>query len=172
MVSKGNQSENNKRQNEPSSPNDNSQDNLTKKARETGGIPRERLKPFIISLAIVVISSATADILLKYSMSGNRAPKVHSASGIPFAVVEALANPWLDIAIVLMIIQFITFAHTLRIAPLSLVVPVRGATTYIATTLLAIAFLHEKVTLERWGSISIILIGVVIIGLTGQGKKS
>ncbi|MBV9390248.1 MAG: hypothetical protein JOZ78_27800 [Chroococcidiopsidaceae cyanobacterium CP_BM_ER_R8_30] len=162
MVKKSNQSENDNQSENP----------LGEKARKTGRIPRERLKPFLISLAIVVISSSAADILLKYSMSGNRAPKVHSPWGIPYAVVEALSIPWLDIAIVLMIIQFITFAHTLRIGPLSLVVPVRGAATYIATTLLAMIFLHEKVSLERWGSILIILLGVVIIGFTGQGKKS
>ena len=161
MAKKSNQSENN-----------NHPDNPLKQATKTGGIPVRQVKPFIISLAIVVISSSAADILLKYSMSGNRAPKVHSPWGIPYAVVEALSIPWLDIAIVLMIIQFITFAHTLRIGPLSLVVPVRGAATYIATTLLAMIFLHEKVSLERWGSILIILLGVVIIGFTGQGKKS
>jgi len=162
VVKKNNQSENDNQ----------SDDSSTGKKGKTGGVPREKLKSFMISLAIVVISSSAADILLKYSMSGNRAPKVDSPLGIPYAVVEALSIPWLDIAIVLMIIQFITFAHTLRIGPLSLVVPVRGAATYMATTLLAMVFLHEKVSLERWGSILIILIGVVIIGFTAQGKKS
>ena len=161
MAKKGNQSENGS---EPENP--------SEKAAEAGKIPQRQLKPFMLSLAIVVISSSTADILLKYSMSGNRAPKVHSVSGIPHAALQALTNVWLDVAIILMIIQFITFAHTLRIGPLSLVVPVRGATTFIATTLLAMTFLHEKVTLERWGSILVILIGVVMIGITGQGKKS
>jgi multidrug transporter EmrE-like cation transporter len=154
-----------------SAENKNKPDDPSEQDRTTGRIPRERLKPFIISLAIVVVASATADILLKYSLSGNRAPKVHSASGIPHAALEALSNVWLDVAIVLMVIQFITFAHTLRVGPLSLIVPIRGATTYIATTLLAEAFLHEKVTPERWAAILIILIGVVMIGISGEGKK-
>lgn len=173
MVSQGSRSKHYKRSDESSWSNGNNLANsLAEKARQTGCIPRESLKPFIISLAIVVVSSSIADILLKYSMSGNRAPNVHSVAGIPHAIVEAFSNIWLDVAIVLMIIQFITFAHTLRIGPLSFVVPIRGATTYIATTLLAITFLHEHVSLERWGAILVILIGVVIIGATGQGKKS
>jgi len=151
--------------------NGNKLDNQREQATESGRISPDQRKPFIISLVLIVLCSSIADILLKYSLSGHRAPSVHSASGIPEAALDALSNVWLDIAIVLIIIQFITFAHALRIGSLSFVVPIRGASTYIATTLLAQAFLHEKVSLERWGAILIILIGVIIIGVSGEGKK-
>jgi drug/metabolite transporter (DMT)-like permease len=136
-------------------------------AQRTGGIPRGKRRNFIISFILVVITASSADVLIKYSVSGDRAFTVNSLSEIPDAALHMLTNVWLILAIVLILIQFVTFAQALRLGPLSFVVPMRGACTYVATALLAQAFLGEEVTLERWGAIVVILVGVTIIGLTG-----
>ena len=99
-------------------------------------------------------------------MSGKRVPSIHSFSDIPQTLLSLVTNVWLIVAIVLIIIQFITFSNALRLGPLSVVVPVRGACTLVATALLADIFLHERVTPERWAAIVVILIGVVMIGIS------
>lgn len=140
---------------------------FTEKVTENGHIPQQHRKPLIIALAIVIISDSFGNVLLKYALSGDRAPSAQSLADIPRAALDALTNVWLDLAIMLLVIQFISLIYALRLGPLSLVVPMRGAATYIFTALLAQYVLGEPVTLERWAALAIILVGVTLIGISG-----
>jgi drug/metabolite transporter (DMT)-like permease len=141
--------------------------NLAKKAADTGRLPKKARKPFAIALLIVAISTSFGNILIKYSFQDGRAPTVNSIADLPKAALSVLTNIWLILAIILLITEFIALIYAMRLGPLSLVIPLRGAATYIVTAILAYYFLGEVVTPERWAALILILIGVVMIGLTG-----
>lgn len=127
-------------------------------------------KRFAIVMAIVIASAATGNVLLKYSSSGSKGASVQSISDLPSAVLTALSNVWLILAVVLLIIQFIGLIYAMRLGPLSLVVPLRGGANYLLVALLAQFFLGEQVSFERWIALAIIFIGVTAIGISG-GKS-
>jgi transporter family protein len=129
---------------------------------------RNRYGRFIISMAVVVIASSLGDVLLKYSLKGNSF-SLHSFSAISSAVLSWVTNVWLIVAITCMFIQFVAFLQALRLAPLSLVVPLRS-TTYVVTALLAWYILHERIPIDRWEAIAVILIGVSLIGISGGNR--
>ena len=156
MAHKGNQSENK-----------DFSANLAEEAAKTGRLPKKARKPFFTALAIVVVAASLGNILLKYGLQGDRAPSVQSLSGIPQAAISTLTNVWVVLAILLLILEFICQIYAMRFGPLSLMVPLRGASTYIVSSLLAQYFLNEQVTPERWAALVIILVGVTMIGLSG-----
>lgn len=141
--------------------------NLAKKAVHTGQLPKKARKPFVIALLIVAVSTSFGNILIKYSFQDGRAPTVNSIADLPQAAFSVMTNIWLILAIILLITEFIALIYAMRLGPLSLVIPLRGAATYIVTALLAYYFLGEVVTPERWAALILILIGVVMISLTG-----
>ena len=74
-------------------------------------------------------------------------------------------NPRLMGGIGLLTIHFIAFMMAMKLAPVTVVVPLM-ACTYVGTALLGKFFLHEKVTLQRWGGIAVIMMGVGLLGLS------
>lgn len=141
--------------------------NLAKQALQTGQLPKAARKRFAIALTIVVVTTSIGNVLIKYSFADGRAPEVSAIGDLPGAIFSVLTNIWLILAIILLITEFIALIYAMRIGPLSLVVPMRGSATYILTAILAHYFLGEIVTPERWAALVVILIGVVMIGLTG-----
>jgi drug/metabolite transporter (DMT)-like permease len=127
--------------------------------------PKER-QGFIVAMVIVVLTTSLGDVSLKRGMSQIQIPSANSLSTIPYEVLKTLTNVWVDIAILFLIGQFIAWAQALRLAPYSLVIPLR-ASSYIFTALLALYVLHEPVPLTRWLAILLILFGVIMVGVSG-----
>lgn len=125
-------------------------------------------KEFLLSLAIVVVSSSTGNLALKYGLSGDRAPSVSTIAEIPQAALSTLTNGWVVLGIVLEIIEFISFVYALRSGPFSLVIPIRGAANYILLALLASVFLNQTITPMTWVALLIILTGVSLIAYSGE----
>ncbi|HET6384678.1 MAG TPA: EamA family transporter [Armatimonadota bacterium] len=76
-----------------------------------------------------------------------------------------LKNVWLWAGIGLLTIQFAAFMLAMKLAPVTVVVPLMSC-TYIGTTLLAKFILHEKVTVQRWSGIAVVMLGVALLGLS------
>jgi drug/metabolite transporter (DMT)-like permease len=130
--------------------------------------PTAQLK-FIVAMAIVVVGTPLGDVLLKRGMNMVKLPATSSLSTIPQAALEVLTNIWVDIGILLMIVQFLAFARALRMAPYSVVIPLR-ACSYIFTAVFALYILHEQVKPMRWVGILIVLFGVAIVGLSTRRR--
>ncbi|MBV8884434.1 MAG: EamA family transporter [Chroococcidiopsidaceae cyanobacterium CP_BM_RX_35] len=133
------------------------------KDQQTSRQVRQR---FAVAMIIVVLATSLGDVSLKGGLSQVPLPSADSLLAIPQAVLETLTNIWVDIAILLLIGQFIAWAHALRLAPYSLAIPLR-ASSYIFTALLALYVLQEPVPPMRWVAILIVLLGVIMVGVSG-----
>ena len=122
-------------------------------------------------MVIVVLATSLGDVSLKGGLTQVPIPSVHSLLAIPQAMVDTLTNIWVDFAILLLIGQFIAWAHALRLAPYSLAIPLR-ASSYIFTALLALYVLHEPVPPMRWVAILIVLLGVIMVGVSSTKGDS
>lgn len=141
--------------------------NLAQQALKTGRLPKEARLQFAIALLLVACTTSFGNILLKYSLQGDRVPSVSSVSDLPSAALQMATNIWFVIAIILEVSEFIGLIYAMRLGPLSLVIPLRGAATYLLTAFLAQTFLNEQVTLMRWIALSVILVGIIMVGVTG-----
>lgn len=149
--------------------NENSKSNeLAQESLETGHLPTSARKRYVIALVVIAASAPSGNILLKLGLGDIGKTSIASISDIFPLVAQALTSPWLDAGIMLLIVQFLALTYALRFGPLSLTVPLRGAATYAGTTALAVFFLGEKVSLLHWGAILVILLGMMLIGLSGR----
>ena len=129
-------------------------------------IPQHARKRFVVAMVIVILGVSLGDVSLKGGLSQVQIHSKNTLLAIPHAILGALTNVWVDIAILLLICQFIAWAHALRLAPYSLAIPLR-ASSYVFTTLMALYVLHEPVPPMRWVAILIVLIGVIMVGVSG-----
>ncbi|MBV9388687.1 MAG: hypothetical protein JOZ78_19870 [Chroococcidiopsidaceae cyanobacterium CP_BM_ER_R8_30] len=126
---------------------------------------------FAVAMIVVILATSLGDVSLKGGLSQVPLPSGDPLLAIPQAVLETLTNIWVDFAILLLISQFIAWAHALRLAPYSLAIPLR-ASSYIFTALLALYVLDEPVPPMRWVAILIVLVGVSMVGVSGvQGDN-
>lgn len=118
---------------------------------------------------IVVVGTSLGDVFFKRGISALKFPSQFSLATIPHFFVEILSNLWIDFGILFMIAEFVAFARALRWGEYSVVIPLRSG-SYIITALLANYFLHEQLKPTRWIGILIVMLGVIMIGISG--KKS
>lgn len=146
---------------------------IAEEAAKTGQVPQRARQRFFIAIAILAISASFGNIALKYGLSGDRAPSLDTLSfgSIWSAAIATLGNIWVDLAIILLITEFIAMIYAMRYAPISLVIPLKGAAIYIFSAFLAQVFLNEEVTLMRWMAIVVILVGVGMVGISGGDKS-
>jgi drug/metabolite transporter (DMT)-like permease len=83
----------------------------------------------------------------------------------PLDYLRAFANAWVMLGIVLLLGWFICQLSLFSWADLTYVLPVT-ATSYILLTILAAFSLKEHVTTLRWAGVSLIVLGVMVVGRT------
>lgn len=79
-------------------------------------------------------------------------------------LIKLLKNREIMIALFLYIITIPMYVTALKRGDLSLLYPVIS-TTYIWVSLLSMYFLKEKMNKYKWAGISLIIIGVILIGV-------
>lgn len=98
-------------------------------------------------------------ILLSKGMKSTREA---AGSGIRGRLLSIVRHPSIIVGVFLQALYYILLLGTLKELPVSLVVPMTGI-GYVLTAWLARLFLKETIPLLRWGGISLIMIGVVLI---------
>ena len=93
---------------------------------------------------------------------GMKATRTDTGSGFQGRILAILRHPQIVIGVLLQAVYYILLLGLLKELPVSLVVPMTGF-GYVLTAWLARIFLKEKIPLLRWGGISLIMIGVVLI---------
>jgi len=146
-------------------------ESIADEANRTGRLPRRARKRYMIAMTVVGVSGAVGNVLLKYGLRNTNVPPIESISALVAAAVSVAATPWLNLGVILLVVQFVALTYALRSGPLSLTVPIRGASIYVLTALLAQYFLGEQVTSERWGAIMLILAGMTMIGISSGGES-
>ncbi len=115
-----------------------------------------------VVLLVVTLFAALGDLCLKRGMRMvGEIPVSHLLDS-----VRALANPWVFLGVIFLLIFFAAYLHALSWADLTFVLPA-AAMSYVVLALLSVAWLHEDVTLRRW--IGIILITSAVGFVTRGG---
>lgn len=133
--------------------------------------PRKVGASFAVAMVIVILATSLGDVSLKGGLSQVPIPSASSFLAIPQTMLDTLTNTWVDLAIALLIGQFIAWVHALRLAPYSLAIPLR-ASSYIFTALMALYVLHEPVPPMRWVAILIVMLGVIMVGVSSTEGES
>ena len=114
-------------------------------------------------LAMVVCANA-GDLLLKHGMS-QVGPVQLTSAGLWHAFRLTFTNGTVWAAILLLTGFLVSYMTVLSWADYSYVMPA-GAFGYAVLTLLAVLFLHESVSPRRWIGVTLICVGVLLVGQT------
>jgi uncharacterized membrane protein len=124
---------------------------------------RLRIKTFAMILVMVACANA-GDLMLKRGMTQIGAVPL-SVAGLGHAFVLTVASATIWIAILFLIGFTASYMMLMSWADYSYVMPA-GAFGYALLTLLAVIFLHERVSPRRWIGVILICVGVLVVGLT------
>jgi drug/metabolite transporter (DMT)-like permease len=89
----------------------------------------------------------------------------------PALYLHAMANPFVAIGIIALILALLTRMALLSLADLSFVLPVT-AIGYVFTVFIGKTFLHETVTNQRWIGTLLIFVGASLVGTTSRNTTS
>jgi uncharacterized membrane protein len=120
-----------------------------------------RIRTLLMVLALVV-GSNVGDLMLKSGMTEIGAVEL-SATGLIRALPLTVTNLKIWIGIIFQIGCTAGFMAVMSWADYSYVMPV-GAFGYAMMTLLAMIFLHESVSRQRWIGVTLVCLGVLLVG--------
>jgi uncharacterized membrane protein len=123
---------------------------------------QHRLSPYQwLILTVVALCAPLGDTCLSRGMTHVPAITLHH----PGTLIAAVFTPWVAAGIALLIGFFASYLTALSWADLTFVLP---ATAFgnVIVALLAKFWLHNNISLERWGGIVLITVGV---GFVAQG---
>ena len=126
----------------------------------TSPIKALRLKTRIFT-AIVVLTNVLGNSFLSRGMQS--VGELLSLSPIPY--IRALFNPWVAVGVSLLILWLLSHMALLSWADLSYVLPVTSI-AYVLVALVGRFVLHEQISIARWAGITLIMVGVALVGHT------
>jgi len=85
----------------------------------------------------------------------------------PLGYILALFDPWVAAGIGLLIVWMLSQMLLLSWADLSYVLPVTSV-GYVLTALSGRLFLGEQISIARWAGVTLIMMGVVLVGRTAH----
>jgi drug/metabolite transporter (DMT)-like permease len=115
------------------------------------------LRKYLV-LASVVAFGSTGDAFLARGMRNVGAIDIHH----PAYLLHALASPWVILGICFLLGFMYSYMTALSFADLTYVLPAT-AFGYVNMTLLSIFWLHERVSLQRWVGVALIVAGVGVV---------
>ena len=124
-------------------------------ARRPGSLAGWFLNPYV-QIGVGAVLVAASELMLKKGASAT------AHGGNAWLGIAALASWWTWGGIVCYIASFLSWLHVLRFVPLSIAFPLINV-VHVLVPLGALVFLHEPVSLRRWGGIGLILLGIFAI---------
>lgn len=124
---------------------------------------RLRLKTLLMVLLMVVCANL-GDLMLKFGMLQIGAVRI-SRSGMWRALLSTIHNGTIWLGIAFLIGFTLCYMTAVSWADYSYVMPV-GAFGYAVQTTLAVVILHEAVNAQRWIGVTLIVVGVLLVGQT------
>ena len=137
---------------------------------------------FALGIGIAVTCSVAGDFLIKQGTQKINGPSVESFGGICgllnpaklFQFVQQSGifhNGKLIFGIVILSFHFAGYLLAMRVAPVTIVVPLM-ATTYILNTIVGKYLLDERVTGLRWAGVGVVVAGVIVLMGIGYNPSS
>ena len=124
---------------------------------------RLRLKTLLM-VSLMVVCANVGDLLLKRGMLQVGAVQI-SPSAIRQALLSTMHNGTIWLAILFLVGFTVCYMTAVSWADYSYVMPA-GAFGYAVQTTLAVVVLHEAVNAERWIGVTLIVVGVLLVGQT------
>jgi uncharacterized membrane protein len=124
---------------------------------------RLRIKTLFMVL-LMVLCANIGDLTLKRGMSQIGAVTI-SPDGISHTFRLTVSNPTIWLGILFLFGFMLSYMTVVSWADYSYVMPA-GAFGYALLTLLAVIFLHENVSVQRWAGVTLICVGVLLVGQT------
>jgi uncharacterized membrane protein len=124
---------------------------------------RLRFKTLFMVLLMVVCANV-GDLMLKRGMSQIGAVQI-SLAGISRSFLLTVTNGTIWLGILFLLGFMLSYMTAVSWADYSYVMPA-GAFGYALLTLLAVIFLHEGVSVQRWAGVILICVGVLLVGQT------
>jgi drug/metabolite transporter (DMT)-like permease len=112
----------------------------------------------VLVLLSVAVFAAIGNAMLARGMRDVGAIDIHHATH----VFSSLANPWVILGILFLMGFMWTYMTALSFADLTYVLPAT-AISYVIMALISIFWLHEHVSVQRWGGIALIVAGVGLV---------
>lgn len=113
---------------------------------------------------LMVVCANVGDLMLKRGMSQIGAVQI-SLAGISRSFLLTVTNGTIWLGILFLLGFMISYMTAVSWADYSYVMPA-GAFGYALLTLLAVIFLHEGVSVQRWAGVILICVGVLLVGQT------
>ena len=114
-------------------------------------------RKYLVILQVVIFGSV-GDAFLARGMKHAGPIDIHRVADVLFA----LANPFVILGTVSLLIFMSSYMTALSFADLSYVLPAT-AISYVVMVLLSIVWLHEQVSLRRWAGVAFIVVGVGVV---------
>jgi drug/metabolite transporter (DMT)-like permease len=83
----------------------------------------------------------------------------------PLAYLRSMAQPFIALGIVMLIVALLVRLALLSVADLSFILPMT-AIGYVLAAVLGRFFLHEAVSPRRWAAVAVIFAGAALVGST------
>ncbi len=131
---------------------------------------RITVKVFFLLLLTDVLETLI-QLCFKKSALSCRHIDLSAAPSLFLFVKTAAASPYLWLALFSVLLVFVIWSVLLSRIDLSVATPV-ASFSYIGVPLAAMIFLHETISLQRWGGIVLILAGVALVSLSTIEKDA
>jgi len=128
------------------------------------------LKILLLLIASDVLETAI-HFFFKKSVLTQRGSEVVDLAGALIFLKTIFHSPFLWAGLFTVVVVFIIWSTVLTKIDLSVAVPI-ASFSYILVPLVAIIFLHEKVTFFRWVGILFILAGVILVSLSSKERMA
>lgn len=118
-----------------------------------------------LKIFLAVLLNDTIDALAQVLMKKGLLVPAAFSLGVHdfiFFITSNAISPLVWIGIFLYTVNFFVWIAILSQIDLSLAIPL-GSTTYLVIPLIAMVFLHEKMTLLRWGGVFLIIAGMYVL---------
>jgi drug/metabolite transporter (DMT)-like permease len=118
-----------------------------------------------VCLLIIIVANAVGNVLLAYGMRQVGSIASYSPAELIGSGISAMANPWVLLGVLLLLVFFTTHALVLSWADLSYVLLVT-AIGYVLVAVLSREVLGETISTLRWAGTIVITAGVMLVGST------
>jgi drug/metabolite transporter (DMT)-like permease len=116
-----------------------------------------------IVLSLVVVLQAVGNICLSRGMYQVGALRTFTCSALIAFAQHTLTNPWVALAVALLLADFLLYLAALSWLDLSYVLPMT-ASSYILTALMAWLILGEAISATQWAGTLVVSGGVFLVG--------
>ncbi len=142
--------------------------------RKASKFPLRRKKPLTLKIFFFLITTdileTAAQFCFKKTSLGQASFTYHSPRDILHFVSQAVINPYLWCALIMVFTLFCIWVMIISKIDLSVAVPV-ASFSYIIIPLTSIIFLGEHVPVMRWLGIGVILIGVILVSVSSHHQE-